>query len=89
MIVRTVVKDSLTGIDGQSFAVAKVLGCAIVAVFLVLSIAAFLKTGTFDAQAFGVGAGAAVAAMGAAIKLTESSEPRVDHDHERSRQSTD
>ena len=76
MSLRQVTKDSLTGVDGESYAIAKVLGCAIVATFLGLSIAAFITGRPFDMQAFGIGAGAAVAAMGAAIKLTESSEPK-------------
>lgn len=69
-------RDSLTALDGQSYAVAKVAGVAIVLVFLGLSIAAFITGKPFDMQAFGIGAGAAVAAMGAAIKLTETSEPK-------------
>jgi hypothetical protein len=70
------VRDSLTGIDGQSYAVAKLMGVAIVGTFLGLSIASFITEKPFDMQAFGIGAGAAVAAMGAAIKLTETSEPK-------------
>jgi hypothetical protein len=89
MSMRQVARDSLTGIDGESYAIAKVLGCAIVGTFLGLSIAAFITGKPFDMQAFGIGAGAAVAAMGAAIKLTETSEPREDHDNQRSRQGTD
>lgn len=73
----TIMRDSLTGIDGQTYAVAKVAGVAIVLTFLALSIAAFITGKAFDMAAFGLGAGAAVAAMGAAIKLTESSEPKV------------
>jgi hypothetical protein len=72
-----IVRDSLTALDGESYAVAKVLGCAIVATFLGLSIASFITGKPFDMQAFGIGAGAAVAAMGAAIKLTETSEPKA------------
>lgn len=71
-----VLRDSLTALDGQSYAVAKVAGVAIVFTFLGLSIASFVTGKPFDMSAFGVGAGAAVAAMGAAIKLTESSEPK-------------
>jgi hypothetical protein len=76
MSMKKAMRDSLTGLDGQSYAVAKVMGVAIVATFLGLSIAAFITGKDFDAQAFGIGAGAAVAAMGAAIKLTETSEPK-------------
>jgi cytochrome c biogenesis protein CcdA len=74
--MKKAVRDSLTGLDGQSYAVAKVMGVAIVATFLGLSIASFVTGKPFDMQAFGIGAGAAVAAMGAAIKLTETSEPK-------------
>jgi hypothetical protein len=69
-------KDIATGIDGTSYAFAKVMGIAIVAVFLGLSIASFITGKPFDMTAFGLGAGAVVAAMGAAIKLTETSEPK-------------
>lgn len=71
------IKDSLTGVDGESFAAAKVLGSAIVLTFLGLSIASFITGKHFDMQAFGMGAGLAVAAMGAAVKLTETSEPKA------------
>ena len=72
----SVLKDSTTGIDGKTFAVAKVAGLAIVFVFLGLAIAAFITGKPFDMTAFGIGSGAVVAAMGAAIKLTETSEPK-------------
>lgn len=69
-------KDILTGIDGTSYSVAKVTGIAITVTFIALSVASFVTGKTFDAIAFGTGAGLVVAAMGAAIKLTESSEPK-------------
>lgn len=69
-------RDALTGLDGETYAVAKIAGLLIVFVFLGLSVASFITGKPFDAQSFGIGAGAAVAAMGAAIKLTESSEPK-------------
>lgn len=68
-------KDILTGIDGQSFALVKVLGFAVVVVFLALQIAAFVTGKPFDAAAYGIGAGAAIAAMGAAINMTHKQEP--------------
>jgi hypothetical protein len=74
-IIRRVIKDSMTGIDGQSYAFAKVLGCVGYMVFLALSTAAFLKTGVFNMQEFGLGNAAVITAMGAAIKLSETSEP--------------
>ncbi len=72
----SVLKDSLTGLDGQTFAVAKIAGVLIVFVFLGLSIASFVTGKPFDMSAFGLGAGAVVGAMGVAIKLTETSEPK-------------
>ncbi|PRC92689.1 hypothetical protein [Solimicrobium silvestre] len=71
-----VVKDILTGIDGQSFAIVKVLGFAVVLVFILIEVAAFITGKPFDGQAYGIGAGAAIAAMGGAIKLSETSEPK-------------
>jgi hypothetical protein len=74
--MNTVIKDILTGIDGQTYAVIKVLGLVIVIVFLVLEVLAFALGRAFDGQAYGIGAMAALGAMGAAIKLTETSEPK-------------
>jgi hypothetical protein len=71
-----IIKDVLTGIDGQSFVLVKVVGFLVVLVFMGIEIAAFVTGKPFDAQAYGIGAGAAIAAMGAAIKLSESSEPK-------------
>ena len=70
------IRDSLTGVDGKSFAVAKVVGVLIVLVFLGLAVAAFVTGKPFDMLAFGTGAGAVIAAMGAAIKFSETSEPK-------------
>jgi uncharacterized membrane protein len=69
------IKDILTGIDGQSYALVKVIGFAVVLLFMSLEILAFITGKPFDGQAYGIGAGAAIAAMGAAIKLSEKSEP--------------
>ena len=68
--------DMLTGIDGESYAIVKVIGFIVVFVFLWLEIAAFITGKSFDAQAYGLGAGAAITAMGVAIKLSETSEPK-------------
>ena len=72
----SLIKDILTGIDGNTYALVKVLACLTVLVFLSLEVAAFVTGKAFDAQAYGIGAAAAIAAMGAAIKLTENSEPK-------------
>ncbi|GAC1457704.1 MAG: hypothetical protein NVSMB70_01680 [Chamaesiphon sp.] len=69
-------KDALTGIDNQTFSGPKVAGFAVVCTFLGLAIADLVMNKRFDPQAFGVGAGAAIAAMGVAIKMAETSEPK-------------
>ena len=69
-------RDILTGVSGTSYAVAKVCGVSIVLVFLGLAIASFVSGKPFDMAGFGAGAGLVVAAMAAAIKLTETSEPK-------------
>jgi hypothetical protein len=70
-------KDILTGIDGQSYALVKVMGLMLTLVYMGLSIAAFVTGKPFDGSAYGIGAAAVVAAMGAAMKLTENSEPKA------------
>lgn len=70
-----ILKDIVTGIDGQSYALVKVVGLLTVAVFIGLELAAFILSKPFDGQSYGIGAGAAIAAMGAAMKFSEHSEP--------------
>ena len=77
-LMSTVMKDMLTEIDGQSYAVVKVLGFLVVLVFMVLEVCAFFLQKPFDAQAYGLGAGAAIAAMGAAIRLTDKQNDTAD-----------
>lgn len=69
-------RDSLTGMDNETFSGPKVAGFLVVLSFLGLAIADFAMNKKFDPQAFGTGAGLAIAAMGAAIKLAETSEPK-------------
>ena len=68
--------DILTGVDGRTFAVIKVLGMVVVLIFIFLELMAFFTGKPFDAQAYGIGAAATFAALGVAIKLTETSEPK-------------
>ena len=69
-------KNILTGDDNETYEISSVLGFAVVVVFLLLEIAAFCTGKPFDANGFGVGAGLAIGAMGTAIKLSKSSEPK-------------
>jgi hypothetical protein len=70
------VKDSLTALDGESYAFAKLLGLLGVATFLGLSIAAFVVNRDFKYQDFGIGLAAVMAAATAGVKFGESSEPK-------------
>jgi len=70
------ITDILTGLDGQTFAIVRVLGFALVVLFMLLEVVAFFTGKPFDGQAYGIGSGLVIGAMGAAIKLTESSEPK-------------
>lgn len=71
MIIRKFIKDSLTDQSGESYSIIAVLGVLIVVVFLVLSVWSFLSGKPFDGVAYGTGAGLAIAAMAAAIKIAE------------------
>ena len=71
-------RDILTGIDGASYSVAKVCGVLAVFVYLALWIAAFVTGKPFDGIAFGTGAGLVIGAMGLAVKMNETSEPKKD-----------
>lgn len=71
----SLIRDLLTGKDSATYEIARVSGAAVVATFLGLSAYAVIGKGQhFDPQEFGIGAGAVIAAMGAALKLTEKSQ---------------
>ncbi len=57
-----------------TYEIAKASGALVVLTYLGLAIYAVVVKGqTFDPQSFGIGAGAVIAAMGAALKLTQKS----------------
>lgn len=68
--------DILTGIDGESFDIIRVL--ALVSVAMALALEAYVvicKGQPFDVQAFGIGMGAVFAAAGAALAMKSKTEP--------------
>ena len=70
------VNDVLTGKDNTTYDIARVAGAVTVLTFLGLSIySVVFKSQTFDMQSFGVGAGAVIAAMGAALGMKAKTEP--------------
>lgn len=75
MNLPAIIKDCLTGKDGQTYDPARVYLAAGVASFLALAFYTVFKTHTFDYQSFGIGFGAVLAAGGLGIKLKSHTEP--------------
>lgn len=73
--VARAIKDTITEADGESFDSVKVLGMALVIVFIGLSIASFVLSRPFDAMAYGTASGLVIGALGAAIRMTEKPNP--------------
>lgn len=69
--ITQLIKDSLTDIDGVSYAIVKVLSFLLVLVFLFLVIASFFTGKPFDMVAFGTASGLVIASMAAGIRLTD------------------
>lgn len=70
-----VIKDCITGIDGESFDVGRVLLASGVIVFLGLSIYHHEK---FDPMDFGAGLGGILVGGGAGIGMKSKTEPKGD-----------
>ena len=71
-----ILKDVSTGIDGESYDVIRLLSILVVLVALGLTIYTVVyKQTNFDIQSYGIGIGSIFAAIGAALKLKESTEP--------------
>lgn len=68
-------KDILTGIDGESFDIARVSGAVAVVAQCALAGVHLYISHTFDAMSFGTGAAAIIAATGASIKMKQDTEP--------------
>jgi hypothetical protein len=71
-----IIIDILTGIDGESYDVGRVLGVLLVLVFIGISIYAYvvLKQ-SFNPVEWGSGAGVTTTGIGALLKLKEKTEP--------------
>lgn len=71
-----VIKDVMTGKDGESFAYAKVTGTIILAVWLIVSVGAvFIYNMHFDLNGWGGVTTAIYGAINAAIRATHVTEP--------------
>lgn len=81
--MRNLIKQLFTGIDGETFDPARVIGygsaIAVVGTFLFNSIWSVTHTGNFDASAYGVGAGgvlAGIMAVGVGVSVKSNTEPK-------------
>lgn len=76
--VKTMIKHVLTGIDGESYDVARVMG--VVGVMFFMAMTAYnvvVLKHSFDYVNWGLGFGSVIGSMGVAIKLKEKTEPQV------------
>ncbi len=69
--------DLITALDGRSLVISKVLGLLLVLTFICLEVyQVILGKPVFNEIAYGTGAGLVIGAMAAAIKITETTEPK-------------
>jgi hypothetical protein len=71
----TMIKDCLTGIDGVTYDPARIYLFLAFLSFLTLEIYSVIKGKSFDAQNFGIGFGALLAAGGFGISVKSKTEP--------------
>lgn len=71
----TFLKDMLTGVDGESFDVGRVLWVLGVFAFVILSGYSLYRGGAFDALGWGTGYGAILGGGGAGIGFKRKAEP--------------
>lgn len=71
-----IVKDCVTGIDGETYDPARIWGCAGVGTFLLLVVFEFYFTHKVDLAQFGIGFGAVMVGAGFSVKLKSSTEPQ-------------
>lgn len=75
--MKEIIKQLLTGKDNQTHDFVRWLG--VLAVFVALGLTVYVvvwRGQPFDLQQFGVGMGSVFAALGAALKLKETTEPQ-------------
>jgi hypothetical protein len=70
-------KHCFTGADNTTFDVGRVLWALAFLIGMGLSVFSVVTSKPFDLQAFGIGAGMLLAAGAGALKLKESTEPKV------------
>jgi len=74
-LISKIIKDCLTGIDGETYDPARIYGALAVNVFFFNSMYALYKGQTWDPVNYGTGFGLLLAAFGAAVALKSKTEP--------------
>lgn len=74
--IKKFIMHMLTGIDGETYAVSRVLWVLGALVFLGLTIFVVIHTGTFNFTEFGLALASILGGGGAGVKLTETTEPK-------------
>lgn len=69
------IKDMLTGIDGESYDIGRVLWAIAFLVGIGLTIVAYLQGNKFDLQTYGIGVGALLLSGSGGLKLKSKTEP--------------
>lgn len=73
--VKKFTKDCVTGIDGQSYDLGRVLWALAFLIGIALEVFCVVTARTFDLQQYGIGVGALLVAGGASLNLKAKTEP--------------
>jgi len=74
-LIKTILKHCATGLDGMTYDVARVGGMFALLAHAIATGAHLALHGVFEPLAFGTGAGAIIAAAGAAVAVKAKTEP--------------
>ena len=77
-LLKKVIHDCLTGVDGTTYDPARVYGAMAVNVFLINSVYAVIQNQNWDPVNYGTGFGILLAGFGAAVALKAKTEPPQD-----------
>jgi hypothetical protein len=72
----SVLKDSFTGVDGETYDIGRIYTGLVTVVGLGLEVYCVLMGKPFDFQAYGIGCGTMAGGVGAFLKLKETTEPK-------------
>ena len=71
-----IIKNTLTGVDNETYDIARVVGAIVALSAVVLQAYITLETGVFDVQDFSIGMGTLIASIGLSVRLKQDSEPK-------------